>query len=71
MDGDFRRAADSKNYEFAVEWYLKAESLLGQGLLVPHPVRVLPGGFGAVIGGIEELKLGHVRGEKLVYNLIE
>lgn len=71
MDGDFRRVADSKNYEFAVGWYRKVENLLEQGLLMPHQVRVLPGGLGAVVGGIEELKLGHVRGEKLVCNLIE
>lgn len=70
MDGDFRTAADFRAYEFAVDWFRAAENLLDRGVLLPHLVRVLPGGLDAVVGGIEELKLGRVRGEKLVYNVI-
>lgn len=66
MDGDFHTAADQGAYKFAVAWFRAAQDLLDEGLLVPHRVRVLPGGMDAVIDGIEELKLGRVRGEKLV-----
>lgn len=71
MDGDFRRTADVRDYEFAVEWFRKAEKLLERGVLVPHQVKVLPGGLGAVIDGIEELKLGYVKGEKLVCSFVD
>lgn len=70
MEGDFRTAADSAAYEFAQRWFCAAQKLLQEGLLVPHPVRVLPGGLDAVIGGVEEVKMGRVRGEKLVCNLL-
>ena len=71
MDGDFRRRADVKDYKFAVEWFRQAEKLLEKGALVPHQVKVLSGGLDAVIGGIEELKLGNVKGGKLVCNLVD
>lgn len=71
MEGDFRRMADVRDYNFAVEWFRGAEKLLERGVLVPHQVKILPGGLHAVIGGIEELKLGKVRGEKLVCSLMD
>lgn len=71
LDGKFGRPANSQNYEFAVDWFKRAEILLGEGLLIPHPVRILPGGLEGVINGLEELKMGKIKGEKLVCNLIE
>jgi aspyridone synthetase trans-acting enoyl reductase len=71
MNGEFGRPASAQHYDFAVDWFKRAELLLTQERLLPHPVRILPGGLESVISGLEELKMGNVKGEKLVCNIAE
>lgn len=69
LEGEFRREAAPEDRLWATQWYPKVERLLARGALRPHPIRLRKGGWSDVLDGIEELKLGKVRGEKLVYEI--
>ncbi len=61
--------ASKEDYEFAKAWMALTEKLVADGKLKPHPKRVSDAGFEGVLKGMEELKNGKVRGEKLVYQI--
>jgi aspyridone synthetase trans-acting enoyl reductase len=71
MKGPYKRRARRQDVTFVTDWFVTVQDLLDNGLLKPHPIRVMPGGLGRVAEGIAELRLGKVSGEKLVYKICE
>ncbi|KAA8645742.1 hypothetical protein EYZ11_001275 [Aspergillus tanneri] len=67
LKGPFGRDAVPGDYTWASRWYVLAERLVERGLLKPHPACIQEGGWDGILKGIEELRCGRVRGEKLVY----
>ncbi|KAF3480349.1 putative zinc-binding dehydrogenase family oxidoreductase [Arthroderma uncinatum] len=55
--------------EFAKSWFTTVQELLDQGKLKTHPLRVMDGGFPAILDGLELLKTKQVSGQKLIYRL--
>ncbi|OQU97051.1 hypothetical protein CLAIMM_03054 [Cladophialophora immunda] len=66
--GFFKQDDTTADFEFMKKFIPIAESLLHQGKLKPHPVR-LGNGLENVIDGMDMLRQGKVSGEKLVYKL--
>ncbi len=62
----YGREASRDKYQQAVEWAAEVQGLVKRGEVRSHPVRVLEGGLEAVVPGLERLRRGEVRGEKLV-----
>ncbi|EAW09121.1 zinc-binding alcohol dehydrogenase family protein [Aspergillus clavatus NRRL 1] len=69
LDYGYERAADPEMRQFGIRWYRSIQWLLSKGQLKPHPLRVLPGRFDAILQGIEMLKSKSVSGEKLVVSI--
>ncbi|KAB8227954.1 hypothetical protein ETB97_006742 [Aspergillus alliaceus] len=63
--------ANAGDKAFAEKFWALAESLLAQGKIKPHPHRVGQDGLKGALQGLDMLKEGKVRGEKLVYNVDE
>ena len=63
----FEEAELGADWEFAVQWAGVFEGLLEEeGRVRAHPVEVVEGGFGGVLGGLDRLRGGKVSGRKLV-----
>ncbi|KEY66409.1 hypothetical protein S7711_05842 [Stachybotrys chartarum IBT 7711] len=69
LPGAYGRPATAVDREFAALLFPLVESLLHNGCVKNHPVHVRKGDLGSLKRGIEELRVGLVRGEKLVYTL--
>lgn len=69
LKGPFGRDAVPKDMDWANEWYRKAEELVAIGAIRPHPAKEMPGDWPEVLEGIDQLRKGKVRGEKLVYRV--
>lgn len=63
------RPADPEMREYAKSWFVTVQNLLDQGKLKHHPMRLMDGGLGGVIDGLDMLKKKQVSGQKLVYSL--
>ncbi|GAB1523711.1 Zinc-binding oxidoreductase alcohol dehydrogenase [Rhizoctonia solani] len=50
-------------------WMPKLEELAAKGQIKPNPVRLWPGGLGAVNEGFQYMREGKVSAEKIVYNV--
>ena len=57
------------DFEFSKKIYDCAEKLFQEGKFKVHPVRVMEGGLGGTLEGLNELKSGKASGVKLVYKL--
>ena len=66
LEGDYGRAPDEGKKERAVEWCRVMQGLVDEGKIRSHPVMVVEGGWEGVLEGLERLRRGEVRGEKLV-----
>jgi hypothetical protein len=66
LDGIYHRDADLKMFDLGVRWSKEVQNLLDQGHLRCHPMREIPGKWQGIIQGLEMLKAGRVRGQKLV-----
>ncbi|KAL4811322.1 chaperonin 10-like protein [Aspergillus unguis] len=62
----YRRDPDPSMLEFTRRWRDELQPLLDEEILKPHPPRELQRGWNGVIEGLEMLKRGEVRGQKLV-----
>ena len=71
LDYGYERAEDPEMRAFGVEWYGSIQRLLDQGRLKPHPLKVLPGRFEAILKGIDMLKTKAVSGQKLIVRIAE
>ncbi|OAA69789.1 Alcohol dehydrogenase superfamily, zinc-type [Cordyceps fumosorosea ARSEF 2679] len=65
----YTRAASPEAYALAVEAVAELQPLIDDGRVVPHPVRELRGGWEGILKGLEMLRGGQVRGEKLVVRI--
>lgn len=66
LDGVYHRDADQSKFDLGARWALEVQTLVDEGRLKCHPAREVPGGWQGVIQGLEMLKSGQVRGQKLV-----
>ena len=71
FSGGYERPASRESRAAAVRWFKMFQTLLDQGILRAHPVRLLPGGFEGVLHGLKMLKSGIVSGQKLVVSLAD
>jgi NADPH:quinone reductase-like Zn-dependent oxidoreductase len=65
----YEREADPEKRRFGIGYYKQLQNLLDEGKIMPHPLRVVPGGFQGILDGIEELKYRRVSAEKLVVSI--
>jgi aspyridone synthetase trans-acting enoyl reductase len=65
----YKRSARPQDREFAGIWLTIAEGLLADDKIKPHPHKTMPGGLIGIETGVELVRRGKVRGEKLVYDV--
>ncbi|KAM0338446.1 hypothetical protein ACHAPU_011323 [Fusarium lateritium] len=63
----FERDGDPNVREFAKKWFATAQRLLDQGKLCTHPIKLMEGGFEAILSGLEMLRKKQISGQKLFY----
>ncbi|KAL4923307.1 zinc-binding alcohol dehydrogenase family protein [Aspergillus undulatus] len=68
-DSTYTRLADQKLFAIGTQWAREIQALMESGQLKAHPLRELPGGWDAIIEGLEMLRKGEVRGQKLVVEI--
>ena len=66
LDGVYHRDADPAKLDLGARWSQEVQKLADQGHLKCHPVREVPGKWQGIIQGLEMLRGGQVRGQKLV-----
>lgn len=66
LDGVYHREADLAKFDLGSRWSQEVQKLVDQGRLKCHPVREVLGKWQGIIQGLEMLKGGQVRGQKLV-----
>ncbi|KAK1726271.1 chaperonin 10-like protein [Colletotrichum acutatum] len=66
---DLDARVDDRNC--AEAWYVLAQRLLDEGLVVPQPLEVRRGGLAGVGEGMQEVRRGLIKGRKLVYSVAE
>jgi NADPH:quinone reductase-like Zn-dependent oxidoreductase len=66
LPGAYHREPDMDKLYSASRWRNDVQELLDQGRIRCHPVREVSGGWEGIIKGLEMLKDGQVRGQKLV-----
>ena len=60
-----------KHYEFAAKFFQRAQGLLAEGKLKPHPIEIRPHGLVGVLSGLEDLRMQKVSGKKSVYRIAD
>lgn len=72
LEDPYRFEYSQERRDFGEYWFRTVvQDLIDRRLVKPHPPRLLGGGLAAVTEGIEMLQNGQVRGEKLVYPIVE
>ncbi|KAL8968766.1 MAG: hypothetical protein Q9197_004700 [Variospora fuerteventurae] len=69
LPGVYHRDADPSKFDLGVRWCQEVQTLLDQGRLRCHPPREVPGRWQGIIKGLDMLKAGQVRGQKLVVRI--
>ncbi|KAI9925440.1 hypothetical protein AWENTII_012916 [Aspergillus wentii] len=69
--GNTKTPAKKEDFDFGVEWWQRVEGLLQEGRIIPHPVAKKPGGLKGVLDGLQMMRQGKVRAQKLVYRVDE
>lgn len=69
--GETSFPAKPQDKEFAEQFTSIAQKLVGEKKIQVHPVKLLPGGLGGIVGGLQSMMEGKVSGEKLVYNVAD
>ncbi|RHZ44288.1 zinc-binding alcohol dehydrogenase family protein [Aspergillus thermomutatus] len=67
--GPYHRDADPTMLELGSRWRDEVQGLVDAGRLRPHPVREIQGKWKGIIDGLEMMKAGEIRGQKLVVAL--
>jgi NADPH:quinone reductase-like Zn-dependent oxidoreductase len=65
----YTRPGDPALFEIGKQWAGEMEVLMDSGQVKPHPLRELEGGWTSIIEGLEKLRKGEVRGQKLVVRI--
>lgn len=68
-DSAYTRPGDRKLMEIGMQWAGEMQSLMESGSIKPHPLRELRNGWETIIEGLEMLRKGEVRGQKLVVRI--
>jgi hypothetical protein len=68
-DSTYTRSGDQKLMDIGMQWAGEMESLMESGSIKPHPLRELGNGWEGIIEGLEMLRKGEVRGQKLVVRI--
>lgn len=63
----FCRDGDLATRQFADEFFAMAQRAFDEGAIRSHPVRLEKGGLPGVLQGVDIIRRGEVRGQKLVY----
>lgn len=66
LEGEYGRPASAEKRALTVRLFGQFQKLLDKGLLKPHPIRLVNGGFEGILDGLSQLRSGSVSGEKLV-----
>lgn len=67
--GSLDYPASQEDYEWAKMFMSVTEQLLAEGKLKPHNWALQANGLKGILRGLEDMKDGQVRGEKLVYRV--
>ncbi|KAK4108075.1 alcohol dehydrogenase GroES-like domain-containing protein [Canariomyces notabilis] len=66
LDGPYYREADQAKFDLGARWAKEVQTLVDEGRLKCHPAREIPGKWQGIIQGLDMIKNGQVRGQKLV-----
>lgn len=66
LDGEYAREASAADRALGANIFAAAQTLLNNGRIKPHPVRVLADSWAGVIQGVYMIRTGAVSGQKLV-----
>ncbi|KAI0878313.1 hypothetical protein GGS24DRAFT_443445 [Hypoxylon argillaceum] len=69
LDMPYHRDADPLKLELGARWCREVQQLVDEGRLKCHPVREIPSKWEGIIKGLEMIKEGQVRGQKLVVRI--
>lgn len=65
----YTRLADEKLMAIGMKWAEEMQLLMEENRLKTHPLREMANGWEGIIQGLEMLRKGEVRGEKLVVKI--
>ena len=68
-DSTYTRPGEERLLNIGIEWAGEVETLMAEGKLKTHPLKELDNGWQSIIDGLEMLKKGEVRGQKLVIKI--
>lgn len=66
LDGDYAREASAADRALTAKIFAAAQTLLDNGRIKSHPVRVLADSWAGVIQGVDIIRTGAISGQKLV-----
>lgn len=66
LDGEYGREASAADRALSAKIFAATQTLLDNGLITSHPVRVLQDRWAGVIQGVDMIRTGAVSGQKLV-----
>ncbi|SPO05364.1 related to toxD gene [Cephalotrichum gorgonifer] len=69
LEGEYGRDECPEDRVFAARAFTAIQDLLDRGLIDAHPLKILPGGWEGVVGGVEAMRNQAMSGEKLVYSV--
>ncbi|KAF3769435.1 GroES-like protein [Cryphonectria parasitica EP155] len=67
LDGDYARDPSPEDHRLAVELTKQVQVWLDRGQISVHPVKIMTGGWDAVLEGVDIIRKQAVSGQKLVY----
>lgn len=67
--GALSRPSSQEDFKFAQQWAKLAETLLAEGKVIPHPIKVMPGGIEDIPAGLDLLRKGKISRQKIVYRI--
>lgn len=65
----YTREASPISFNIGQTWAAEIQSLVDQELLQPHPILEVSGGWEGIIKGLEMLRRGEVKGQKIVLKI--
>lgn len=70
LDGEYSRESQPQDRRLGERGFAAIQHLLDRGLIEAHPVRVIPGGWPAVVEGVDRIRKETASGYKLVYPVL-
>jgi hypothetical protein len=66
LDGEYAREASAADRALSAKIFAATQTLLDNGRIKSHPVRVLADSWAGVIQGVDIIRTGAISGQKLV-----